>query len=1046
MPAALTLLCRTRTRRFQIALLFFAWLAVSSRPAMAQTSTATLTGVVVDESGAAVTGVALTLVHVATSVQQPVTSNERGTFTFPFTLPGRYTLRAQRNGFAPGQITDIVLNVGDHVALTVVLKVGNVTDTVSVVGSTPPLRNESPAVSTSVDRRFVEGLPVNGRSFQSLIQLAPGAVPVPATANRFGQFSVNGQRESANYFTIDGVSANIGIAVDGSSPFGGGGQYPGFNAVGGTTSLVSADALEEFTIQTSTFAAEFGRSPGGQVSIVTRSGTNRFGGSTFEFFRDDALEANDWFATRDGLPKAELSNNQFGGVLGGPIRRDRTFFFGSYEGLRLDLPQTALRAVPTAAARDAASGPARDLLRAFPLPTGRDFGDGTAEFSGVYSEPSRLDAASVRVDHRLSTQWSLFGRYNQAATGASTRGRQNASLSSLTQVNVDTRTLTLGTTGVVRGTLVNDLRVNVSRVSGASYTDLDDFGGATPPPASTMFPPFAAADDSLFRAYFNGFNFALFAGRTAATTSTQVNVVETLSALRGRHQLKVGVDYRWLSPHVDYQSYQQVIAFDTIDTAVQGVGSFGLVGTNGEPLNPRFHSLSVFAQDTWSARPRLTVTYGARWELNPPPREADGRDARTVTGLDDPATMVLAPEGTPLWKTGYGNVAPRLGAAYQLHSSDRFSTALRGGAGVFYDITTGSVGAAYDSMAYPHASGRTLVGDVPFPIPADQAMPPALTTDPPYNYVYGFAPRLKLPLTWQWNASVDQALGAAQSLTVSYVGAAGRRMYRVAFYGSPNPDFDNFHSITNDDRSDYRALQVQLRRRLAGGLQALASYTWSRATDSASADVNDFSGALPREVWPASRDRGPADFDVRHAASAAVSYDLPAAAAPGLLGAIVRGWAVDAIARAYSAPPVTVISDNQGFGFDLRADIVPGQPFYLDDPSAAGGRRLNPEAFVLPEGDQHGSLGRNALRGFPTWQIDLGVRRRLPLTQRVRLQARVEIFNLLNHANFAPPVGNPNSPFFGESIQMLNRGLGGLNAVYQIGGPRSVQLGLRLEF
>ena len=382
-------------------------------PASAQTATATLAGIVVDDSDALISDVVLTLVNVDTANERVVTASSQGRFAFPFVVPGRYAVTAQRAGFAPGQVSDIVLNVGDTVTVRITLRVGTVTEMISVVGDGVPLQNLSPALSTSVDRRFVEGLPMNGRSFQSLVLLAPGAVPVPATANRFGQFSVNGQRESTNYFTVDGVSANIGIAVDGASPFGGGGQYPGFNAVGGTTSLVSADALEEFTIQTSTAAPEFGRSPGAQVSIVTRSGTNRLTGSVFEFFRDEALDANDWFAERDGLPKADLRNHQFGGVLGGPIRRDRTFFFASYEGLRLDLPQTSLRAVPTQASRDAAVGPAGELLRAFPLPTGQDFGDGTAEFTGIYSEPSRLDAASLRIDHRLDSRWSLFGRYNQ---------------------------------------------------------------------------------------------------------------------------------------------------------------------------------------------------------------------------------------------------------------------------------------------------------------------------------------------------------------------------------------------------------------------------------------------------------------------------------------------------------------------------------------------------------------------------------------------------------------------------------------------------------
>jgi hypothetical protein len=1024
----------------------FLLLPALAGPAFAQTGTATLSGSVVDESNAVIPDVTLTLVNADTAVERRGSANGQGAFAFPFVLPGRYTLSAHRDGFAPSQMTDITLAVGDHVSITIALKLGTISDVVSVVGSDRPLRNESAAVSTSIDRRFVEGLPVNGRSFQSLILLAPGAVPVPATYSRFGQFSINGQRESANYFTIDGVSANIGVAADGASPFGGGGQYPGFNAVGGTTSLVSTDALEEFTIQTSTVAPEFGRSPGGQISIVTRSGTNRLTGSAFEFFRDEALDANDWFARRQQLPKAELRNHQFGAVLGGPIMRDRTFFFASYEGLRLRLPQTALRSVPTIAARQSAQGAIREILNGFPLPTGEDLGDGTAEFSGTYSEPSRLDAASFRVDHRFGAGWSLFGRYNGATTESETRGRLNSSSSSVTAVWVDTHTVTAGATGVINASLVNDLRVNVSGVNGGSRTAIDDFGGAVPPAESTLFPAFAPDGDAMFRAYFNSFSLALVAGRIGETTSRQFNIVDTLSMLRGRHQLKFGLDSRWLSPRVDYQSYQQVISFNSVADAGRGVGSFGFVGAHGDPLNPRFHNLSLFAQDAWSAHPRLTLTFGARWELNPAPREADGNDIRTVVGLENPATMALAPEGARLWNPSYDNVAPRVGAAYELRGGGRFSTQLRGGFGVFYDITSGSVGAAYDSFAYPHAAARSAIGPVPFPFTPAFSAPPQLTTDPPYNFVYGFDPRLELPRTRQWNVSVDQGLGERQWLTASYVGAAGRRLYRVAFYGSPNPNFDNFHSITNDDSSDYKALQLQFRRRLSSGFQAVASYTLSRSTDTASFDVNDFSGNLPKEISAVDLDRGPSDFDIRHTFSAAASYDIPAGTGPGFVAALRSGWSVDAIGRAYSAPPVTVITDNQGFGYDLRADAVPGQPFYLDDPSAPGGRRLNPAAFVVPDSDRHGSLGRNALRGFAAWQIDLGVRRRFRLSDRFALQARIEVFNLFNRANFAKPIADPNNPFFGQSVQMLNRGLGGLNAVYQIGGPRSTQLGLRLEF
>ena len=1013
-------------------------------PADAQSATGDISGTVVDESGGAVVGAEVVVSAPATGLERRLATRGTGAFSVPRLPPGEYTISATAPGFSPTTLEGLVVNVNDARAVHIELRVGGVVDVVTVEAT--PVINESPAVATTVERRFVEGLPLNGRTFQSLIALAPGVVPVPTSADRFGQFSVNGQRDSANAFTVDGVSANIGVSVGRASPFGGGGQQPGFNAVGGTMSLVPVDAMQEFTVQTSSYAPEYGRSPGGQVAIVTRSGTNAIRGSVFSFMRHEALDATDWFAKSRNLGKSELRNQQFGGVVGGPLVRNRTFFFAAYEGLRLRLPQTGVRPVPTRAAREQAVGPVRELLEAFPQPTGAELGDGTAEFAGRYSEPSSADVLSVRLDHRLSPAWSLFGRYAAARTDAETRGNLNQSLSSVANTNVDTNVVTLGSTGILTPRLVNDLRVNYSGVSGGTFTELDTFGGATPLGPSALFPAFATADDSLFRAFFNGFSFALFSGSTARTTLDQINVVDTLSYATGAHQLRFGVDWRWLSPRVDHQSYQQAIAFDTVDAAVNGASSFAFVGAQGEPLNPRFQNLSLFAQDTWRASDRLSLTYGLRWDFNPPPTEANGHDVRTVVGLADPGTMTLAPQGAPLWKTSYRDFAPRAGFAYRLSRSARFGSVLRGGVGMFYDITTGSVASAYDSFAYPHAAARVVVDVLPYPLPPEIAAPPRLTADPPYNYVYGFDPELRSPRTTQWNVALEQTIGRIQTVTVSYVGAAGRRLYRVAYYGSPNSDFQNFHSLTNEDSSDYHALQVQFARRLARGFAGLVSYTWSHATDTSSSDVNVFSGNLPSDVWPVRLDRGDADFDYRHVVSGALSYDLPAPRGHGIGGTFLDGWSLDGVLRASSAPPVTVITNNQGFGFDLRPDLVPNQPLYLDDPNVAGGRRFNPDAFAPPPGDRHGSLGRNVLRGFPAWQLDLALRRRIALQNDVGLQVRVDMFNLFNRANFAPPNGNPDDPFFGQSTQMLNRGLGGLNPLYQIGGPRSIQLGLRVDF
>src|SRR5712692_1404744 len=340
-------------------------------PSPAQTETATLSGRVSDPQGRNVPGAEVEITNVDTGIKTSTTTNDDGLYVVPNLRPGRYRVAIRKDGFKEIVKPDVVLHVQDNIALNFGLEVGSVTQSVTVTGGAPLVNTQSAAVSTVVDRRFVENMPLNGRSFQSLMTLTPGVVLTKARAGEQGQFSVNGQRADANYFTIDGVSANIGSDNNTSIGQNGGGALPAFSALGGTNNLVSVDALQEFRIQTSTYAAEFGRTPGGQVEIVTRSGTNELHGTLFEYFRNDILDANNWFADKKGLPKPAERQNDFGGVLGGPVQipglyrgKNRTFFFLSYEGLRLREPQTKLTSVPTLAARQSAPPSVQPFLNA----------------------------------------------------------------------------------------------------------------------------------------------------------------------------------------------------------------------------------------------------------------------------------------------------------------------------------------------------------------------------------------------------------------------------------------------------------------------------------------------------------------------------------------------------------------------------------------------------------------------------------------------------------------------------------------------------------
>jgi hypothetical protein len=1041
----------------------------------AQSATATLSGTVQDERGAVLAGATVSVVDSARGLKRTALTNQSGGFTVPFLPPSTYTIVVEQTGFGTVQVNDVVVNVNDQRALLIQMKVGEIGVQVDVSNNVSQVNTDG-SVGTVVDRQFVQNLPLNGRSFQSLIRLTPGVVMTAATTNSQGQFSVNGQRTNANYFTIDGVGANIGSTPSALPSQSAGGGVPALAATGGTNNLASVDALQEFKIQTSTYAPEFGRSPGAQVSLTTRPGSNIFEGSVYDYFRNDALDANDWFANRNRLRRPPLRQNNFGGVFGGPIFRNRSFFFFSYEGIRLRQPQVASNVtVPSTVARQTAPEALRPFLNAFPIPNGNpDVGNGLAFFNASYSNQIQLDATSIRIDHSFTDKLTVFGRYNYSPSFSITRG---GTLSNPTTSRSDTQTLTIGSTFVAKTHVINDLRVNYSTNGVEARYSLDDFGGATPVRESGFFPSYTNPVESLVAVQIG--TSLLAYGLNGDSTQKQINIVDTLSVVKGSHQLKFGFDYRRLEPTVGTTKYSILYAFTGISgpggTAPPGtvmsstLAAGSQVGHRSGNTYPQFNNFSLFAQDTWNASKRLTLTYGLRWEINPPPTEAEGRSPYTALGLENPATATLSEQGASLWKTSYTNFAPRFGLAYQLFQKPGRETVLRGGAGIFYDLGTSQ--AANGMGGFPYLRTNFITAGTPFPLTPSQLEPPSHDPNLRPVSVYAFGPDFKMPRTYQWNLAVEQSLGANQTFTAAYVGAAGRELLRMQNYSAPNPTFTSILIVNNSARSDYHAAQLQFQRRLTKGFQALASYTWGKSIDTTS---NDSVSLIPSQRIDPDNDRAPSDFDIRHSFNAAATYDIPYPFDNKLGKAILSGWSLDAIFSARSAPPVdVVVTRNIGFGnFSFRPDLVAGVPLYLDDPNVAGGRRINNATvpgspnqrgpFLVSNELRQGTLGRNALRGFPMQQLDLGLRRRFILTERFDLQLKAEVFNIFNTPNFANPQGSlgtlsaanvltPNVNF-GQSTQMLGRSLSsgglsaGLNPLYQIGGPRSIQLSLRFGF
>lgn len=1025
----------------------------------AQSATATLSGTVTDTNGAVAPGAAVTITNSATSQQRKLTTNPDGYFIAAQLPPGVYTVSVQSSGFATTELREVALNVNDQKSLTIVLQVAEVGATVTINDAASI--DESPAVATVVDRQFIENQPLNGRSFQSLITLAPGVVLTKGGVGTQGQFSVNGQRASTNYFTVDGVSANFGTNSTATLYEQAGGGAPAYSALGGTNTLVSVDAVQEFKIQTSTYAPEFGREPGAQVQIVTRAGTNEFHGSAFEYFRNNVFDANDFFANRNRLSKPALRQNDFGGVVSGPVYlprgifgpfgydgRDRTFFFVSYEGLRLRQPQVAdsIR-VPSLPARERATGVARELLNALPLPNGPALPDdpNTATFAASYSNPSSLDATSARLDHIFNSQLTVFGRYNYAPSDIRNGLISPSGFSSLTE------TTTVGATALLSPRLSNDLRVNYSRAKTRSIFKLDDVGGSIVPSDAALFPPFANSATGFSWVQIG--SVAYIQGLNAENRQRQFNVVDNLSWTVGAHALKFGVDYRQLNPVNEGGRYLRFIFFDNVSQALAGVISSGNATVKDIDFYPRYHNFSVFAQDTWHATRRLTLTYGLRYEVNPAPTEKNDNLPYTASGLDDPATLKLNPKGTRFYETTWDNFAPRVGLAYQLLQTRGRELALRGGFGVFYDLGYTFTGSAFVTNIYPYARS-VIFRNTPLTSPLLNAPPPPFNPvpSPPYQRIFAYEDGYKLPYTLQYNIAVEQSLGAATTVTVSYVGATGRRLGRVVSYRNPAPGFTRIDAVSNDAESNYNALQLQYQRRLSRGLQVVASYTFAKSLDTVS-DESITNFQVPAGRLDPKQDYGPSTFDVRQTASGAVSYELPSPFAKGLGRSVFSNFAVDSVFTARSATPVNVLTGTDPSGFGLitvtRPDLVLGQALYIEDLNEPGGRRLNRAAFANPPAGRQGTLGRNALRGFPLTQLDVSLRRQFNLTERTRVLFRIDAFNIFNHPNFADPVSVLNDPNFGRSTRMLGRSLHGgygFSPLYQVGGSRSLQFALKLQF
>jgi hypothetical protein len=747
---------------------------MSCAPALSQMDTATISGYILDESGAVIPGASIKLTNVETNVDVSQLSNGSGLYVFTSVKPGHYRIVVEKKSFREIALTDLQVNVQDLLSRNFRLQVGAVGESITVNGNTAYINTVSGTVSTVVDQHFVDNMPLNGRSFQSLIALAPGVVFTPSELSN-GQFNVNGQRQDANYFMVDGVGANFGIAPDNSIYQTLGGATPAFSSGGGTNSLVSVDAMQEFRMQTSTYAPQFGRTPGAQISIVTKSGTNQIHGSAYDYLRNDVFDARNWFDVPP-LPKPPLRQNDFGGTLGGPLRKDQLFFFFSYEGLRVLLPQTASSYFYTESARQAVAPAYKPYIDALPLPTAAPL-DPTcdnvttpcvAPLAVAYSDPSSLNATSLRIDYNANRKITVFGRYNYAPSYISTRYWEEVLVDN---ANIDTATA--GATIAFAPTRVNDFRANWSLATGSVIHDLTPFHGAIVPSTSLIFShPYSPATGQALLGFPDGDGtMEVRVGALSINSQRQLNFVDAFSWTLGTHQLQLGGDYRHLTP-VNGASNDWSTSPASYSSLTAGTTNYAFLEAR-DPFSVNVNNSSLYAQDTWKVTRRLTITYGVRWEINAPPVSASGRPLYVVEGIFDSKPLAVVPG--KLWSTTASNLAPRIGVAYQ--STPK--SVIRGGYGLFYDLGYGNVGGASSDFPYSRIS-FVFYPNSPFdPGSSIFQPPPFSTTLTGYSLdLPAVDPHLQLPFTMEWNVAFEAALGSRQTLTMTYLGADGRRLLR----------------------------------------------------------------------------------------------------------------------------------------------------------------------------------------------------------------------------------------------------------------------------
>ncbi|HLY18535.1 MAG TPA: TonB-dependent receptor [Bryobacteraceae bacterium] len=1024
----------------------------------AQSTRGSIGGQATDAAKKPVAGVTVTLVAEETNRKYTAVTGQDGGFLLTLLDPGAYRLQVNAPGFR-SYVQELVLDVDQEIRADVPLSVGG--ENITVTATRSPLRTDSAAVGGVIDTRQVQGLPLDGRNFYELSLLLPGVVPAAegSAASVRGSFAinVNGAREDANDFLLDGV-------------------YNGDPKLNGTAVSPPVDAIREFEVLSSTYDATFGRNGGSQISVVVRSGGNQFHGTAYEFFRNAVFDARNYFAPSQ-TPAPQDQRNQFGGTLGGPVKKDRTFFFADYQGTRVNTGITQVTNVPTLAERtgdfsqsslvpiDPTTGapfPNLKIPSYYMDPTGLAIAAlypapnrGVPNQNYVSSPDTRVrnDQFDVRVDHTLTPASQLSFRYSfgdqslfEPFTGPSfplVPGYGD---------NVPSRdqNAMLAETHAFTPALLNELRAGFDRVSlGVVQQDSGhNVNAAVGLPTISGNP----RDYGLTSISVTGFSPLGDESNNPQHGTTNVfQVTDNLTYVHGRHLAKFGGDLRILQQNAyrDVESrgfidFTGLLIGNPLEELLLGLPTDAGVATLNNPEHLRTHSYNFFANDQWRARPNLTLTLGLRYEYNSP-----AVDAHNHANLYDQATQTLVPVGTDgMPRGGYlpdrNNFAPRVGLAWSPGALSH--TVLRGGYGVYFDQSSLAPGEGlYFSppyfnfnVFYPLGPTAPLLLSNPFPNNFPLPTP---------SSALAFQRDLRTPYIQQWSFNVERSLGGSRMVEIGYVGSKGTGLIGARdinqppptpaqFYQRPVAAFADINLLESNRNSVYHSLQARFEQRLSFGLSLLASYTFAKSIDDAS---SFFSSAgdpnFPQDSYNLRAERGLSNFDVRQRFVASYAYDLPIHSASRWL----KGWQTFGILQAQTGQPFTVSLlpdddnsntgiDSLGFGANDRPNVVGNAK--LSNPTAT--EWFNTSAFVIPPYGTFGNSGRNTVRGPGLATLDLSLVKNTAIRESAALQFRVETFNLLNRTNFGLPDNFIGSPTFGQ--------------ILSAGNPRRLQLALKLLF